>query len=119
VGHAGLLVLDRLEADDEVAVRAAAYVARLLQGLPIPFPPGLDPRAAAEAVRDAGDLATLRNIARIAPAEERRLAAALALALIQDETAREVARTDPAPAIRHRVGGALELAMPNLSGESA
>jgi HEAT repeat protein len=105
----GLLVLERLEADTEMPVRAAAHASRLFQGIPVPLPPGLDPDVAAEAVRDAGSLASLREIARSAPGEDRRLAAALALALVQDEVAHEVARTDPAPAIRHRVGGALEL----------
>ena len=107
----GLLVLERLEADSEMPVRAAAHASRLLQGIPVPLPPGLDPGIAAEAVREAGSLSSLRQIARGAPGEERRLAAALALALVQDEVAHEVARTDPAPAIRHRVGGALELSM--------
>jgi HEAT repeat protein len=107
----GLLVLERLEADTEMPVRAAAHASRLFQGVPVPLPPGLDPDIAAEAVRDAGSLSFLREIARGAPGEERRLAAALALALVQDEVAHEVARTDPAPAIRHRVGGALELSM--------
>jgi hypothetical protein len=36
------------------------------------------------------------------------------LALIQDDVARDVARTDPAPSIRHRVGGALELSLPSI-----
>jgi HEAT repeat protein len=117
VRRPGLLVLERLEADAEMPVRAAAHASRLFQGIPVPLPPGLDPGIAAEAVRDAGSLSTLREIARGAPGEERRLAAALALALVQDEVAREVARTDPAPAIRHRVGGALELSMQRRSRE--
>jgi hypothetical protein len=107
----GLLVLERLEGDSEMPVRAAAHASRLFQGIPVPLPPGLDPEVAAEAVRDAGSISTLREIARGAPGEERRLAAALALALVQDQVAHEVARTDPAPAIRHRVGGALELSI--------
>jgi HEAT repeat protein len=119
VGKAGFLVLEHLETDAEMSVRAAAHVARLLQGIPVPLPPDLDARVAAEAVRDAADLPTVRNIARTETADERRLAAALALALVQDDVAREVARTDPAPAIRHRVGGALELSMPNLTGGSS
>ncbi len=114
----GLLVLERLEADAEMPVRAAAHASRLFQGIPVPLPPGLDPGIAAEAVRDAGSLSSLREIARGAPGEERRLAAALALALVQDEVAHEVARTDPAPAIRHRVGGALELSMQRSAAEA-
>ena len=58
----------------------------------------------------AAHLPALRETARTAPGEDRRLAAALALALLEDEVARQVARTDPVPSIRHRVSGALELA---------
>lgn len=119
VDQAGLLVLEHLESDTEMPVRAAAHVARLLQGVPVPFPPDLDPRVAADAVRAGAELGGLRTIARTAASEDRRLAAGLALALIQDEVAREVARTDPAPAVRHRVAGALELTLPNPGGESA
>jgi HEAT repeat protein len=118
VGKSGLLVLERLQSDPEMSVRAAAYIARLLQGIPVPLPPGLDARVAAEAVGDAADMPSLRTIARTASAEDQRLAAALTLALIQDDVAREVARTDPAPAIRHRVGGALELSMATVAGKS-
>jgi hypothetical protein len=74
------------------------------------LPPGLDHAAAAAAVRDAGDLRALREAARTAPGEDRRLAAALALAFLGDQVARDVARTDPVPMIRYRVTGALELA---------
>jgi HEAT repeat protein len=118
VGASGLLVLERLQSDPEMSVRAAAYIGRLLQGIPVPLPPGIDPRVAAQAVEDAADRSSLRNIACTAAVEDQRLAAALTLALVQDEVAREVARTDPAPAIRHRVGGALELAMVTAAGKS-
>jgi HEAT repeat protein len=104
-----LALLDRLADDPDPSVRAAAYVGHLLHGLPVPLPPGLDPAAAAAAVRDAADLGALREAARTAPAEDRRLAAALALAFLDDQVARDVARTDPVPTIRHRVSGALEL----------
>jgi HEAT repeat protein len=101
--------LDRLDDDREMTVRAAAYVGRLLQGRPVPFPPGLDPRAAAGIVAEAAQLPALREAARTAPAEERRLAAALALALLRDDVALQVARTDPVASVRHRVSGALDL----------
>jgi HEAT repeat protein len=119
VGEPGLLVLEHLESDSDMSVRAAAHVARLLQGIPVPLPPGLDLKVAADAVREGADLGALRHFARTVPSEDRRLAAALALALIQDEVAHEVARSDPAPPVRHRVAGALELAMPNVPGEPA
>jgi HEAT repeat protein len=102
--------LDRLGDDREMAVRAAAYVGRLLQGRPVPFPPGVDPVAAAGVLSQAAQLPVLRDIARTASGEDQRLAAALALALVHDDVALQVARTDPAPAVRHRVSGALDLA---------
>jgi HEAT repeat protein len=105
----GLEILERLSTDSEMGVRSAAYVARLLQGIPLPLPPELDSQLAALALRDSADLPSLRQTARTAPSEQRRLAAALALALLQDDAAREVARTDPVPTIRHRVSGALDL----------
>ncbi len=105
-----LETLVRLAEDPDMAVRAAAYVGRLLQGTPLPLPPGLDPRAAAVVVRSAAHLPALRQTARTAPGEDPRLAAALALALLEDDVARDVARTDPVPSIRYRVTGALDLA---------
>ncbi|HYF40035.1 MAG TPA: HEAT repeat domain-containing protein, partial [Gemmatimonadales bacterium] len=119
VGPAGLVVLEHLESDPEMPVRAAAHVARLLQGQAVPLPPGLDPRVAAQAVREGADLGALRSVARNAPTDERRLSAALALAMIQDDVAREVARSDPAPTVRHRVGGALELSLRPDLGDRA
>jgi HEAT repeat protein len=118
MGGAAAGILERLSSDPEMPVRAAAYIARLLQGSPVPLPPGVDPGTAADAVREASDLPALRETARSTIGEERRLAAALALALLQDEVAREVARTDPVPSIRHRVSGALELAMQTSPGMS-
>jgi hypothetical protein len=114
----GLVILDSLAADPDMTVRAAAYVARLLQGIPLALPPGLDAQVAAQAVREGADLPTLRQNALTAASEERRLAAGLALALLQDDVAREVARTDPVPSIRHRVGGALELSIVSLPATS-
>ena len=116
VGPEGLVVLEHLESDSDMAIRAAAHIARLLQGVPVPLPPDLDTRVAADAVRQGAELGSLRHVARTAPSEDRRLSAGLALALIQDDVAHEVARSDPAPAVRHRVAGALELSLANLAG---
>jgi HEAT repeat protein len=116
VKPAGLAILDRLAGDSDMTVRAAAYVARLLQGTPLPLPPGLDTQVAAQAVLDLADLPALRRTARNAAADEQRLAAAMTLALLQDEVAREVARTDPVPSIRHRVAGALDLSIVSPAG---
>jgi HEAT repeat protein len=114
--QAGVGILELLAVDPDMSVRAAAYVARLLRGMPLGLPPELDSDMAAHAVRESADLSRLRQTARTSPSEDHRLAAALALALVQDEVAREVGRTDPAPAIRHRVSGALELSERNLPG---
>jgi HEAT repeat protein len=119
VERPGIQVLERLAADGDMGVRAAAHVARLLQGTPLAPPPGIDGQVSAQAVRDIADLPSLRQIARGDREEDRRLAAALTLALLQDEVAREVARTDPAPAVRHRVGGALELSLVPAGGSGA
>lgn len=105
----GLAILDFLAADREMAVRAAAYVAHLLQGIGLSLPPELDPRITADTIRHSANVPALRESARTAASDEQRLAAALALALLQDEVAQEVARIDPAPSVRHRVAGALEL----------
>jgi HEAT repeat protein len=107
----GAAILEGLDNDTDMSVRAAAYVAHLMRGTPLPLPPELDSQIAAQAVREGGDLPRLRQTARTSPSEEQRLAAGLALALLQDDVARDVARTDPAPSIRHRVSGALELSI--------
>lgn len=113
-GKAGLTILEALGADADMTVRAAAYVSRLLQGMALPQPPELDSQVAAQAVRESADIPSLRRTAQTSSSEEQRLAAALALALLQDEVAMEVARTDPAPTIRHRVAGALELSVVSI-----
>ncbi len=118
VEQPGITTLEILAADSDMSVRAAAYVARLLQGMAVPLPPDLDTLMAGQAVRESADLSRVRQTARTSPFEEQRLAAALALALVQDDVARDVARADPAPAIRHRVAGALELAERNLPASS-
>jgi predicted chitinase len=82
--------------------------------MPLTLPPELDAQMVAQAVHETGDLSRLRQTARTSPSEERRLAAALALALVQDDVAQEVARMDPSPAIRHRVAGAFELSRRSL-----
>jgi HEAT repeat protein len=51
IGSRGQASLQRLASDADMPVRAAAYVGRLLQGVPVPLPPGLDLRVAAEAER--------------------------------------------------------------------
>ena len=80
-------VLDALADDIAMPVRAAAFAARLVQGTPVCSAPGVELREAAAALRESADLTTLRETARTASDENQRLAAALALALLQDEVA--------------------------------
>jgi HEAT repeat protein len=103
-------ILEELTTDIAMPVRASAYAAQLVQGMPISPPPGIALGEVAAALRESADLPALREIARTSSDEDQRLAAGFALALLHDHVASEVARTDPFPSIRHRVGGALELA---------
>jgi HEAT repeat protein len=100
--------LDELSVDGETRVRAAAAVARLLRGTADSLPADVRRADAAEAVMDVAPLADLRETARTSPDERRRLAAALALAIIGDPVATEIVRSDPMPFVRGRVAAMLE-----------
>jgi hypothetical protein len=98
--------LDALQRDPDEAVRAAVFVARLLRGESgeAPASYGISRAAAAAAVRRAVQVDELRNTARNERDPQQRAAAALALAVLDDEVAYIVMRTDPLWAIRDRVG---------------
>ncbi len=100
--------LARLTDDADPRVRAAAAVSGILRGELTALPAGVGREEAAEAVIDAGDLVDLRQTARTSPDERHRLAAALALGLVDDQVAREVAEGDPVRAVRDRVAALLE-----------
>ena len=100
--------LDELRADADARVRAAAAVARLLRGEADTLPADIRRADAAEAVMDVAPLAELRDTARTSPDERRRLAAGLALAIVGDQVAGEVVRSDPMPYVRGRVAAMLE-----------
>jgi HEAT repeat protein len=100
--------LARLADDVDPRVRAAAAVSALLRGELTALPAGVSHAEAAEAVVDAGDLADLRQAARTSPDERHRLAAALALGLVGDQVAREVAESDPVRSVRERVSALLD-----------
>ena len=102
--------LGRLAMDTDPRVRAAAAVSGILRGELTELPGNVDAAQAAEAVVDAGDLADLRQAARTSPDERHRLAAALALGLVGDQVAREVAEADPVAGVRARVAALLEAA---------
>jgi HEAT repeat protein len=95
--------LARLRTDADPRVRAAAAVSSILRGEITALPANVARTDAAEAVVDSGALADLRRTARTSPDERHRLAAGLALALVGDQVAREVAASDPVPAVRTAV----------------
>ena len=98
--------LEPLFLDPDEAVRAALFATRLLRGEwrepPASF--AISRAAAADAIRQAQPVETLREIAREERDAERRLSAALALAVLGDEAAYAVMRADPLRALRDQVG---------------
>jgi HEAT repeat protein len=98
--------LEPLFLDPDEMVRAALFVTRLLRG-EWSDPPGafaVSRPAAATAVRHALPIETLRDLARTEREAARRLPAALALAVLGDEAAYTVMRSDPVWSVRDRVG---------------
>lgn len=95
-----------LDLDPDEMVRAAVLVTRVLRGewSEVPTAFTVSRPAAATAVRHAGDVEGLRDQARAAQEPERRLAAALALAILGDDAAYTVMRSDPVWSVRDRVG---------------
>ncbi|HWA56440.1 MAG TPA: HEAT repeat domain-containing protein [Gemmatimonadales bacterium] len=92
--------------DPDEMVRAALLVTRILRGEWTSMPDAftVSRPAAATAVRLATTVETLRDQARTAREAESRLAAALALAIVGDEAAWTVMRSDPVWSVRDRVG---------------
>jgi HEAT repeat protein len=102
----GTAELEPLFLDPDEMVRAALFVTRLLRG-EVTDPPGafaVSWPAAATAVRRTVPIETLRDLARAEREAARRLPAALALAVLGDEAAYTVMRTDPVWSVRDRVG---------------
>jgi HEAT repeat protein len=97
--------LEPLFLDPDEMVRASLYVTRLLRGewSEAPESMAVSRPAAATAVHRAMPTETLRDIARADQSPEKRLPAALALAVLGDEAAYTVMRTDPVWAVRDRV----------------
>jgi HEAT repeat protein len=97
--------LEPLYFDPDESVRAALFATRLLRG-EWSDPPGafgISPAAAREAVAAAMAPELLRDIVRNDRDPARRQPAALALAVLRDEAAYTVMRTDPVWAVRDRV----------------
>jgi HEAT repeat protein len=96
-----------LRQDPDESVRAAAAVSSLLRGEATRLPAGVSREAAAVAVSDLARTEDLRGVARTAPDPVHRLAAALALALVGDPVAHQVAAHDPLPSVRDQVAAML------------
>lgn len=98
--------LEPLFLDPDEMVRASLFVTRLLRGEwsdpPANF--AVSRPAAGTAVRQAISIETLRDLARTDRDAGRRLPAALALAILDDEAAYTVMRSDPVWSVRDRVG---------------
>ncbi len=98
-----------LATDSAEEVRAMAAVASLLAGSGDTLPADIPRRALAEAAASVLPLAELHRRASDASAE-RRQAAGIVLALLDDSAAHRLAADDPAPAVRHAVRAALPAA---------
>jgi HEAT repeat protein len=98
--------LKPLATDPDEMVRGTAFVVHLLRGelTERPSLPPMSREAAAQAVRRAASLPDLHRTAREDANPDHRLAAALALAVLDDEVAHTIARSDPLWTLRDRVG---------------
>ncbi len=94
--------------DPDEGVRAAAWSAQLLRGARIDLPDSFGRETAAAALREVAGLEELQTVARTSPEARRRIAAGIALALMDDPLAGEVARNDPVHEVREAVGAVLE-----------
>jgi HEAT repeat protein len=93
----------RLLNDPDETVRAAAWSAQMLRGKQTTLPPNVGRETAAAMLREVKSAEELQNTARTSPDPVRRTAAGIALALMDDPVAREVARNDPVVAVRDTV----------------
>ncbi|MGH7701820.1 MAG: HEAT repeat domain-containing protein, partial [Gemmatimonadales bacterium] len=102
-------MLARLYGDPDETVRAMAFVVRVLRGEEASLPTALriSRASAADAVLRATSVDDLRASARADLDAGRRLAAALALAILNDGSAREIAGSDPHRPLREQVGAML------------
>jgi HEAT repeat protein len=98
--------LGPLQQDPDEMVRAALFVVRVLRGESTepPTDRSISRPAAATALRQARPLDTLRDAARNAVDPKARAAAALGLAVADDEMAYHAMRSDPLWSIRDQVG---------------
>jgi hypothetical protein len=97
--------LEPLARDPDEAVRASRFAVLVLRGemQEQPRDAAISRAAAAEAMRQAVPVDQLREVARDHHDPAQRLAAALALGVMEDEVAHQVSRTDPQWQIRDKV----------------
>jgi HEAT repeat protein len=100
------MALEPLMLDPDEMVRASLFVVRLLRGewQAPPSNAGISRLAAATAIRQAIPVDTLHDRARPEQEPEARLTAGLALAVLNDDAAYSIMRTDPQWSIRDKVG---------------
>ncbi|MEO8294327.1 MAG: HEAT repeat domain-containing protein [Gemmatimonadota bacterium] len=93
----------RLLNDPDETVRAGAWSAQMLRGQRADLPGNVGRETAAAAIREVMPIDDLHTMVRTNPDPRKRLSAALALALLDDPLAHEVAQNDPEPEVRQYV----------------
>ena len=93
--------------DVDETVRAAAWSAQMLRGRRIDLPSNIGRETAAAALKEVITPEELQSAVRTDPDPSRRMAAGIALALMDDPVAREVAESDPVPEVRDQVARVL------------
>jgi HEAT repeat protein len=89
--------------DVDEGVRAAAWSAQMLGGRRTDLPANVGRETAAAAIREVMTQEELQTAARTSPELRRRVAAGIALALMDDPVAREIAQSDPVAEVREQV----------------
>jgi HEAT repeat protein len=89
--------------DVDEGVRAAAWSAQMLRGQRTDLPDTIGREIAAAAIREVMTPEDLHLTVRTSPDQGRRIAAGIALALMDDPLAREMAQSDPVAEVRNQV----------------
>jgi HEAT repeat protein len=94
--------------DPDEGVRAAAWSAQMLRGRRTDLPPDIGRETVAAALKEVVTTEELQTAVRTSPDPRRRAAAGIALALMDDPLAREVAQSDPVDTVREQVSRVLD-----------
>jgi len=97
-----------LQQDPDERVRAAAWLAELLRGRRTVPPADVGRETAVATLREVTTPEDLQATVRTNPDAGQRLTAGIALAVLGDPLAQEIARTDPVELVRQGVSRALE-----------